>query len=413
MRKRIIQIIKHPLLTGSSVVIIGSNLVNAVNYFYHLIMGRLLGPASYSELTVLISFIGLLAILPSAFGLVIINFISSTNKSDEIKGIINWFDKRINYLIILSFVVLLLSFKFIADFLKIDWLILGVFLISFFISLKAFLNKSVLQGILKFKESVFALLAETSLKLILGVMLVYAGFSVLGAAVGFALSALLGLIISFYYVNKFIKTKKAVVPETSGIIKYSFPVLIQSVSATLLISIDLILVKHFFSSHDAGLYAAISTLGKIIFFGSGPIAGVMFPLIPKTKLKGGNYIKIFLISMASTFLLSISIVGFYAVFPSLAINILYGRLYLEASSLLIWYALYITLINLSSLFVTFYLSLKMTRIVVFPAIAAILQAILIWFNHGSLLQVIQVSIFTSILLFVVLLSDFLIYRKRI
>ena len=44
-------------------------------------------------------------------------------------------------------------------------------------------------------------------------------------------------------------------------------------------NIDVILVKHYFSADEAGHYAALSQLGKIIIFGTGAIASVMFPLV--------------------------------------------------------------------------------------------------------------------------------------
>ena len=51
----------------------------------------------------------------------------------------------------------------------------------------------------------------------------------------------------------------------------------------------LILVKHFFSPHDAGIYAGLSLIGRVIFFFSAPIASVMFPVIVQKYARKENY----------------------------------------------------------------------------------------------------------------------------
>ena len=184
---------------------------------------------------------------------------------------------------------------------------------------------------------------------------------------------------------------------------FTIPVFIQNFATTSLYSSDVILVKHFFSSHDAGIYAALSTLGKIIFFAAGPIGAVMFPLVSKRSAKGENYKRVFKFSFVATVFLSGAILSVYLLFPSLAIQLLYGSLFLEASSLLLWFGIFITFFTLASLIINYTLSLGRTRVVIFPAIAAVFQIVLIWFFHDSLFSIILISILVNALLLVALL----------
>jgi O-antigen/teichoic acid export membrane protein len=55
---------------------------------------------------------------------------------------------------------------------------------------------------------------------------------------------------------------------------------------TLFYNFDVLLAKHFLSTQDAGLYAAMSLLGKILFFGTISISVVMFPRVAAIHAEG-------------------------------------------------------------------------------------------------------------------------------
>ena len=72
----------------------------------------------------------------------------------------------------------------------------------------------------------------------------------------------------------------------------------------MIITMDLILVKHFFSDQDAGVYATLSILGKIIYFAASPVASVMFPIVAGKHAKGEKYFEFLLMSLLITIFLS-------------------------------------------------------------------------------------------------------------
>lgn len=409
--KKILNLVGHPLFAGSFIMIFGSNAVSFLNYLYHLIMGRLLGPASYGELASLISLTGLFGIIPASITLVIIKQVSSTENEKEKGALTAWFKKKIFLFSLIYSILILLLTPLLGSFLKISNLLYFVLVALFsFFTLQTSLNRSILQGLLKFKEMVFTLLAENSLKLLISILLVYLGFQVGGAMLGFVISSALGLYLTIYYLKEKNSFKK-ISPDLKSMIKFTIPVALQSFAVTSLYSSDLILVKHFFPSHEAGLYAALSNLGKIIFFGAGPISAVMFPLVSQRKAKGEKYKKIFLYSFLGTLILASGVLALYWLFPDLAINLLYGRLYLGASGLLIWFGIFMSLFTLSTLFISYGLSLGRSSIVILPLIAAAAQIILIWFFHKTLMEVISISIIVTALLLLTLLI-YSTYGKR-
>ena len=402
--KKISNLINNPLFTGRMVMIIGSNLVNFLNYLYHLIIGRMLGPSDYGELAAIISLIGLLGIIPAPLGTSIIKYISSAKNNTESANMISWLKIKYFQGSFIFFVIVLVISPVISSFLKIHNISYFILIaVSFLFSLQSGLNRSILQGLLRFKEMVITVLAENSTKLILSIGFVYLGFKVGGAIFALVVAALLGWYVTKQYL-RYSKTRKPnFTPDIKSMLMFTIPVFIQNFATTSLYSSDVILVKHFFSSHDAGIYAALSTLGKIIFFAAGPIGAVMFPLVSKRSAKGENYKRVFKFSFVATVFLSGAILSVYLLFPSLAIQLLYGSLFLEASSLLLWFGIFITFFTLASLIINYTLSLGRTRVVIFPAIAAVFQIVLIWFFHDSLFSIILISILVNALLLVALL----------
>lgn len=412
MIKKGLSLLAHPLLSGSAVMVIGTNFVNILNYLYHLIMGRLLGPIFYGELAVLFSLVGILGIVTLALNTVVVKYISSTSDDLERKGLVKWFTKKILVFSISLFVLVALLSPVIASFLKIDnpFLVISVAVVAVF-SLLMVVNKAVLQGIFKFNETVAIILAENGLKLILGVAFVYLGFSVGGAMLGLTIGAILAWLLSKSFIKGLASSKEEISPDAKSIVDYFIPVFLQAVAVTSIYSIDLIFVKHFFDPHDAGIYAATSTLGKIIFFGASPVSLVMFPLVSARFAKGQSYRKIFFASLFTTVLISTLVLLIFKLIPGLVITSLYGVAYLQAVDLLLGFGIFMVFFTLSVFLINFGLSLKKTRIVIFPLLASITQAIGIWFYHSDLKSVILVSVTVSGLLFLCLMVYFILGKK--
>lgn len=396
--------ISHPLFSGSAIMIVGSNAVSFLNLLYHLLMGKILDPAFYGELVSLISLIGLFSIIPLSLSLVIVKYISAAKNEKETSDLIKWLKSKGFKASLIIFIFTLIASPMIANFLHIEKLSYIILIsISFLFSIQTVISRSILQGLLKFKETVLSIFAEIGFKFILSLVLIFLGYRVGGAMIALVVSIFIGWYISNLYLRDRVKESSVYSPNVKKMLFFSFPVLVQSFATTSIITSDLILVKHFFTSHDAGIYAALSTLGKIIFFGTSPIASVMFPLISQRQSKGEGYRSIFIYSFWGTLILAVAVLLIYWLVPSLAIRILYRSAYLEAANLLVWFGIFMTLFTLSSLIINFNLSLGKTRVVVLPFIAAVIQVVAIWFYHQNLFVVILLSNLTAALLLVLLL----------
>ncbi|MBL7036455.1 oligosaccharide flippase family protein [Candidatus Microgenomates bacterium] len=397
-----LKVIKHPLFSGSVIMFVGNMGANGINYVYHLVMGRMLGPVNYGVLASLYSIMYLVSIIPSSASVSIVKFVSSA-KNSELYSVYTSIKKLIFKLAIVLAVLMFVMSPSISRFLHIEN-VSSVALIApvLFFSLVTLVNQSTSQGFLKFLGFVIPALISSLAKLLIGVGLILLGWSVFGVMLAIVIGAILAYFYSQKFIKKHIKPGKTKDVDLKPFLKYSGPVLLQSLAFTSIFTIDVVLVKHFLDPFSAGIYAAISTLGKIIFFATSPVTSTMFPVVSKRRASNQSYSKIFLASLLITASIALVITAFYWLFPELAIGVLYGKDYLSAKTDLVWMGAFMLFYTLSNLLVNFFLSIGKVRIVFVPLLAALAQVGLIWLYHGSITQVIQISLCVTFAMFICL-----------
>lgn len=399
MSQKIKSLIESPFFTGSLVMVLGSNLFNFGQFVYHFIAGRLLGKVYYGDLAAIISIMGLISIVQLSVGLTIVKFIASRKDDREISNLVKWF----NWWAILMGSILagtsLIISPFIIKFLNITQPV-AVYLLApaLFFTVILFTQRSILQGLISFGSFVISLLMEVSIKIILTIVLILFGLSVFGAMGGIVIGMIFAFFLTRFFLSKYLSGKRGKMPDVLPLLKYSFPVFLQGLALTSMYSTDFILVKHFFPKEEAGLYASLAVLGRVAFFASSPITHVMFPLVAKKHATGEPYLKVFYLSILLITGMAIMVILLYIFFPEFVVGLLYGQEFIEGAPLLWWFGAFMSILVLDTLFTQFYLSIGKTRIIWLFVAAAILQAILIWFIHTSILAVIQISILSAALL---------------
>lgn len=394
-------------------MIFGSNLSNFIAYVYHFVIGRLLSEAEYGELGAILSFMGLLGMIISFFGLVIVKFVSS-EKESELKAVFAWFyNFGVKFGLVVS-IIIFLTTPLMAKFLHIDVLTLILIGPIFFVSTLSLLFSSFLQGMLKFGKIIMAMNAQIVLRLVFGVLLVLVGFSVFGAVVGYFLSSLLTFIMLRSFVKEFRDSSvNNFFGKHKSVFFYAVPIFVSTFFTYALVSLDVIIVKHYFPASDAGVYTVLSTLGRIIFYSVAPISAVIFPIIARRASQGKEYRSIFKLSLVMSLIAVASILLFYWLLPSLVIGVLYGRdKYIDAYPLLSPMAIFVSLFALSSQIINYYLSLNITKVVIFLPVALLAQVAGFVLFHGDLISIIMVSIVVTGVLFLVLVGK-LVYDKKV
>lgn len=401
------KLIDSEFFKASFWVFLATGVLNAGNYFYHLIMGRMLGPQEYGVLESVISLFYIISIPFIPLTLVVVKFVSSYKGKKDKDAIASFYiymrDKVLIYGAAVA-LILLIGSPVIMNFLHLSNIYFPILIsLGFFVGLLAMLVKGTLQGIFNFFALFVANTVEITIKILVAIVLVYFGFKALGAVFAVTASFLIGLIIAFFFLKKEKFIGKNNFKEGKDILKYSVPVFLTSLGLTSLFTTDIILVRNLFSGIESGYYAALSVLGKIIFFGTFPITIVLFPLVSERHAANKDYKSLLAVSVTVTIAIAGFILGIYYLFPQAMVDLLFGREFSKIAPLLAIFGVFIAIYSLSSVIANFYLSIHKTKISIFVILASILQILLISFFHRSLLEVIYMSIISTSLLLLALI----------
>ena len=175
-------------------------------------------------------------------------------------------------------------------------------------------------------------------------------------------------------------------------------------------SLDILLVKHFLPSEEAGYYAALAILGKIIFFSITPFTQVMFPKITEAKTRGKNYKDILYKTMGISSLIALIILVIYFSVPELMVGILFGEEYLAIAPILGLMGLMMVFFSLAYILCYYNLSLNKKNFVWIILVFLIIELSAISLFHSDLYSIIRNL---TIIMFLFLLSMLLysVWRK--
>lgn len=419
MRKKIKVVVTHPLIAGSATIFLGSIGANILNFLFNFFMVRNLPPADYGELTSLVSLVALSTMPAASLMPMLVNFAAkfyAKNEMSQIRGLFFRVTKVSSTVGVILFIFFVVFSPWIGSFLQIKNT--SLIIITGFIALFGYIgvtNSAILQAKLAFTFISISNLISAMTKLFFGLVFIMVGFGAVGAISAFALSYVAAYLFSFlqlgFIFDKKIKNTHLSIVE---LFSYGAPAAVSLLALTSFITIDLLLVKHFFSPEEAGVYAAISLIGRIIFFISAPIGNVMFPLVVQRHAKKEKYKDIFILALLLVLIPSLILTLFYYLFPDFVIMIFnQGKSMALVKPYLVPFGIFITFYSLLSVITNLLLSLGKTKIFVPLIIGALLQAGLIWIYHETFLEIIAIStIVVSLLLLVLLFYYWKIHGKR-
>lgn len=386
---------RHPLARGSAIVFLGSMASNVLAYAYHLVVGRMLGPVRYGELASLVSFSYILNVPAIVLQTVLTRYIAGYKANNEVGRAKDLAIAVTKWLLIISMVgtmVLLPFLSGISEFLR-----LGngtpVLYMYFTSALLMFgtVETSLLQG--------FQLFLPAMVYANIGATLRLAG-GALGALFGVTETVIAGVATNIFgYFLYFIplrfvlksKSKPSNIPVKEGV-RFAVPTMLSILGITSLYSTDIMLAKHFLPEFDAGLYAALSVMGKIIFFASSSVVYVLFPVIAERSKRGAASNRLVYAALAAVLAVSGSITIGYVFFPNIALNLLFGPSYAPAAASLGIFGAFITLFSLANVLVTTLLGRGNTSVWWFVVAAALSQIGAISLFHENVATIVWANI---------------------
>ena len=414
--------------TFNTLVVTGALfLVGFTSYLLQFVLGRLLSVESFGDFNGLLSLITIISFVASVVGMALVKIFSELYGDKSYGMLRNVFKKVV--LISLGVgiavgIILVLSGSYIKSMFNISSKdIIFFYALNFSISLTTMFFGTLLQGINKFIFfSIFLVQGSTSRFLITTLLVYFVRRDPSMVYLGFFLSHLLSLAVGIYlyklanikaYEGDQLYTKGSSTAQFKKLIIDSIPIAIITGVMTLLANTDLILVKSLFSPYEAGIYAGTVTLGKVILFGSGSVATVMYPRVisvRKSKEQLLTLIRQFTLIQIVLVLLPLIV---YVLFPKLIAGLLFGAKYYPTVPYLPMYAFFVSCWVFVNFMLTLFIALDVRRVAFLVPVFAILQYLGIYVFHGTLFQVLQVNIVIGIAFLLFTLGAFVVRMRNI
>lgn len=398
--------VKDEFLKQSTLMFLATMVGSGCSYLYQVYVGRALGPEGYAVFGSLFAIFYLVSVFAGAVqagGARFISKFSADDESDCIGAFIYGLMKKAVAMGAIGFAAFYVISPSIASFLKIESvfevMVLGTIII-FSLLLPA--TQGALQGLQRFDYLAAANVLVFGGKLMFGVILINLGFGVSGALGAVTMAMIVTIFFSLNPLRPYLKQGR------NGGHRYDFKELYVYSVPTILVmfclaapsNLDVILAKHFFDGHDAGLYTAASVLGKIVLFASGAICIVMFPKASKMSVLGQNSRGLLNKGLMCTGLISGSFATLFVLFPEL-VGSIFGSTYLEATPLITVYAIMMFLFSLIWVIAQYCLATHNLNYAYILFAFTFAEMSLIFLVHDTIMQMIELLVVANLLLLLI------------
>jgi O-antigen/teichoic acid export membrane protein len=395
-------------ISPEQIFMMSALLVSAGNYFYNLVLGRVLGPEKFADAAIMITFLLVLSFVAMTFQLVtakfsiifenvLLNtFISNTYRSALIVGLFSglsvvFFSSELQ--------------RFFQTTSSSMFVVFGAGIPFYFLMS---VNRGIFQGKkeLTFLSITYQLEMISRLLITFGLLYFLQIESSLLIAIGIFFSFLFGLIPFNVKAISFFNTCKLDKPHLTIVRNFFKITAFYELTQIIINNSDILLVKHYFEPYNAGLYACLALIGRVVYFIAWMYVMLLLPKVIALKKEGKKTHTVLFKYVGNTVFLSCVIIIISAVYPETIIQLLFGERYLQISLLLWKYALATSLFAISNIFAYYYLSLEKYIPVVISGAFGVLQVCLIIWFHDTLEQVVHMQIIS---MFILLLVQLLFY----
>ena len=395
--------LRQKLLGGSLTLLAGSGLVGVANLFYNVVTARMLGPSGFAHVTAVYTLLMLASAITLSFQAVCAKYVASHEEFEQKASIFSslhlksWIASVTLGLLLFLFNRVLTRYLNLPDPVLISLLALGT---AFYIPLGV--RRGYIQGIHAFTALSVNFMVEGLVRLLGAYFLIKSGLGVNGAV----LSSVIAVVAAYFLARPHSRQRalpKSKIRIASG---EGVQAIVFFAGQGAINNFDIVLMNHFFIPEQAGIYAAVSLVGRLINMFVWSVVNTMFPVSAAARSSDREARPVLFMSLGMvSLLLTILILGLWAI-PSFLWRTLFGSHFESANSgglatLLILYAVATGIYSLSSVLISYEMSRKIANTSWLQLAFSGALVLGIWVFHHSLGQVIYERLFLMVLLFVV------------
>ncbi len=394
-----------------SILLLATNLLAGIfAYLVHPFLGHIMSIQDYGQVAALISFALVLATPTQIISITATKYASSLPPSGA-EAQLNDFIRRLTVILLIAGIGITAVFAAISSYVALffhlnspqEVMLLGLI---FIVSLITPLNQGTLQGLQRFVWYAAIILLLAFLRLVLAIGFVLIGFGINGAILGIVLSTWLVYLVSLKPLLKILRGPRTHIGSLRPLWSYSILVSAVTTGIVILFSLDTFLTRHFMSASDAGLYAALATIGRTVLLITTGITTAMFPRVVALHERGEPYIRIVIQAMLGVLAVSVPVEILFYLAPSLVTKILFGQAFMPISGQLAPYGVAMLLLAVGWVIINYFLAIGNRPFVLIIFLACVLQTGLIARYHATISEVVQAVVVTNAALLLALLVAF-------
>ena len=379
------RIVAHNLIVGGGTILAGS-----LGVAFQSLVSHRLQPADYGAVFVVVSLITLIGLPASAFTLVMARETSS-GRATGLQGSSAALLRNGNRTLAmagvgLAGIVVALS-PLVAQFLVLpaNLVVAGAVGVPFTLTLPLLIGE--FQGEQRFLAMSMLLAGQAALKLV-GALALGVVWGPLGVIAGISVASA----ITYFVAVHLLRTKLGIKPRLPWLrpaVAYLSIVVPSALCLATLLSADVLLVKHYFSTQSAGEYSAIAAIGRAIFWGASGVATVLFPKVVSRVVQSHGVSQLVAASLAIVAIGGLAGVGLLWLASRWILVAFAGPAYAAAAALLPWYGVGMILLGGVAVLIAVHQSTGKAGFLAVLIPLSLLESILLIAFHQSLTQVVQ------------------------
>lgn len=324
---------------GASVMVVLTLLASGLNYGSNLIFSRLLEPASYGDLTALLALLVVITVPTAAAQTVLAERVAShlaAGRLDRVRYLLRHAIAHVAVVALVAGFIYTLSIPLVVDLLDLQAagpaialapLVIVTFLLP--------VAMGTLQGMDRYLAFGVMLLAIAASRIAFGVpWAAFAEGGSGGAIAGQALGVGIVLLGAAWLLRDEL-IGRGTGAATSGLRRRpdvrTMSAGLAFVAFAVISNLDVLLAKLYLPSEEVGLYAALSTVGKVVMFLPGAIAVVMVPNAARARHTRNDTGRVLRVAGMLVALTTVVAAIPAVVAPELVVRTMFGADYLDAT----------------------------------------------------------------------------------
>jgi O-antigen/teichoic acid export membrane protein len=400
------------ILSGSAVLLTGYGLIAGLQFLYNASVAWFLGPAAFGHATAVYTLLILISAITLSFQIVSAKVVA---RQLSLEGKCAVYRRLHHRAWVTGILVGLLFFLFrntIAIYLNLpDPVLVSLLALSvvFYIPLGA--RRGFILGACSFRRFSLNLILEGSTRLGGSLLMMVAGYGVVAVIAANAAAVILAYLLAH-------PKPWADIPADLHVpvgFHEGLQAIVFFVGQVIISNCDIIVVKHLFAAKEAGVYAAVALVGRVVFYLCWAVVNTMFPIVAETKSRGQKHHGVLLTSVLLVLTIGFVMTLATRIAPHVIWTTLFGAEFGGASGhslsyLLSLYAAATTIYALGVVFIAYEMSYKIANTGWLQLAFAGLLIAGIYGYHSSLVEVIWVQVALKATLLALVAVPFV--RKR-